>query len=106
MGDDGNAGLTGFGYVRQEVRDFQKLIVALHPYHPILLEDRIVESIRPGERRSVGTCRARTEFGTANLNHDEGLAAFRRQPGYLKEFASILKAFDETGDHPGRGIIQ
>ena len=42
----------------------------------------------------------------ADLDEDDWLAAFRRELGYLDEFAGVFESFHESSDHFGVIVIQ
>ena len=106
MGNHRHAGLGRLAGVGQQLGHLQQFVIVLHPRNAVLGKHLVVQRIRAGQGRRVGAGRPRTQVGTPNLDKDNGLAPFRRQPGHLNQFARVLETLHEAGNHPHRILVQ
>ena len=66
--------------------------------HAVAGEERVVETVRPGQRRGMAHRHLGAEPRAAGLQDDEGHALAQRQDRRLREQRRVLDAFDVQAD--------
>ena len=106
MGDHGHAPARGPGAAGQQVGDLEQVVIILHPDDAVLGEGGVIYGVNAGEGGGVGAGGAGAQFGAADFDEHDGLAAFRRQPGHFQKLAPVLETFNEAGDDAGGSVVQ